>query len=97
MPAKATSAFLEWKRRTSPISALSWGPRAGPTPNIRITMGYSGSEAARDCISFLSAVKEMEVARSWETACSTRSLAVSLLGMTLKCPQAEAQMSSAVS
>lgn len=62
-----------------------------------ISMGYSGSEAARDCISFLSAVKEMEVARSWETACSTRSLAVSLLGMTLKCPQAEAQMSSAVS
>lgn len=30
MPAKATSAFLDWKRRTSPISNMSWGPRAGP-------------------------------------------------------------------
>ena len=46
MPAKATSAFLEWKRRTSPISAMSCGPSAGPTPNILITTGYSGSEDA---------------------------------------------------
>ena len=29
MPAKATSAFLEWKRRTSPISAISWGAECG--------------------------------------------------------------------
>ena len=25
MPAKATNAFWEWKRRTAPISAISWG------------------------------------------------------------------------
>ncbi len=29
MPAKATSAFLEWKRRTSPIFAISWGRELG--------------------------------------------------------------------
>lgn len=45
MPAKATSAFLEWKRRTSPISAISWGPRAGPTPNIPITTRKCTSRA----------------------------------------------------
>ena len=27
---------------------MSWGPRTGPTPNIAITTGYSGSDAARD-------------------------------------------------
>ena len=37
--------------------AMSWGPRAGPTPNIPITTGYSGIDAARDCISFLSAAR----------------------------------------
>ena len=77
MPAKATSAFLEWKRCTSPISAMSWGPRIGPTPNIPITTGYSGSDAAKDCISFLNAVSAVETAWSWDTACSTKSLAVS--------------------
>ena len=51
-----------------PISAMSCGPRAGPTPNIPITTGYSGSDAARDCISFLRAAKSAEAARSWDTA-----------------------------
>ena len=55
---------------------MSWGPRAGPTPNIPITTGYSGSDAAMDCISFLSAASAAEAARSWDTTCSTRSLAV---------------------
>lgn len=30
MPAKVTSAFWEWKRHTSPISAMSWGQEPGP-------------------------------------------------------------------
>ena len=38
MPAKATKAFLEWKRRTSPISAMSCGPSVEPTPNISMIM-----------------------------------------------------------
>ena len=49
-----------------------------------------GREAARDCISCLRAANAAEVARSWEMACSTKSFAVSVLGMTPKCPQAEA-------
>ncbi len=28
--AKVTSAFWEWKRRTSPISAMNWGQEPGP-------------------------------------------------------------------
>jgi hypothetical protein len=36
MPAKATSADLEWKRHTSPISAMSCGPRDDPTPLKRL-------------------------------------------------------------
>lgn len=64
MPEKVTSAFLEWKRRTSPISTMTWGPRAGPTPNIPITTGYSGSAAVRDCISLLNAASVAEAPRS---------------------------------
>ena len=35
--------------------------RVGPTPNIPITTGYSGREAARDCISCLRAANAEEV------------------------------------
>ena len=62
MPAKATKAFLEWNRRTSPISAMSCGPSVEPTLNISMTTGYSVKEAAKDCISCLSAASAAEVA-----------------------------------
>lgn len=57
---KSHQCLLEWKRRTSPISAMSWEPRAGPTPNIPITTEYSGNDAARYRISFRSAAKAAE-------------------------------------
>lgn len=86
---KSDQRFLGVKRRTSPISAMNCGPRTEPTPNIRIKTGYSGRDAARVCISFRSAARAAEVVRSWETACSTRSFAVLVFGMTPKCLQAE--------
>ena len=67
-PAKATKDCLRSKRRTSPISAISWGPRAGPTPNIPITTGYSGSNAARDRISLLSAASAADIAAAVQMA-----------------------------
>ena len=51
---------------------------------------YSGREAARDCISCLRAANAAEVVWSWEMACSTKSFAVFVFGMTPKRPQAEA-------
>lgn len=82
MPAKATKAFLEWKRRTSPISAMSCGPSVEPTPNISMTTGYSGREAAKDYISCLSAASAAEVVLSCAIACCTKSLVVSFRGIT---------------
>ena len=82
MPAKATKAFLEWNRRTSPISAISCGPSIGPMPNIPMTTGYSGKEAAKDCISCLSEANAAEVAWSCTIVCCTKSLVVSLEGIT---------------
>ena len=82
MPAKATKAFLEWNRRTSPISAISCGPRAGPIPNIPITTGYSGKEAAKECISCFNEANATEVVWSCATACCTKSLVVSFRGIT---------------
>ena len=60
---------------------------------LEITDGmdlHSYREAARDCISCLRAANAAEVVWSWEMACSTKSFAVSVFGMTPKCPQAEA-------
>ena len=72
------------------------GAERGTNANIPITTGYSGREAARDCISCLRAANAAEVARSWEIACSTKSFVVSVFGMTPKCPQAEAYISNAL-
>ena len=69
---------------------MSCGPRVGPTPNMSMTTGYSGSWEDRDCISCLSAASAAEVALSWDTACSTSSFVVSDFGMTPMCPLASA-------
>ena len=45
-PENAVMAFQWVKRTTSPISAISWGAREGPTPFIAMTTGYSGRRAA---------------------------------------------------
>ena len=66
MPAQPTRAFLEWNRRTSPISAMSCGSKVGPTPNSYITTGNSGSVDARSSISRLSAAKADEVTAGGE-------------------------------
>ena len=44
------------------------GTESRANPKLPITTGYSGSDAARDCISFLSAASAVETARSWDTA-----------------------------
>ena len=49
-PAKAVRASRCVKRETSPISAISCGPRVAPTPFISITTGYSGSVDASSFI-----------------------------------------------
>lgn len=51
-PAKAVIALLFLKRLVSPISAMSCGPYTFPTPNMDITVSYSGSEEAILSISF---------------------------------------------
>ena len=50
-PAKATRAFLFVKRRTSPISAISFGPVTSPAPCMAMTTSYSGSRDANRFIS----------------------------------------------
>ena len=65
-------------------------PFHDPVGPVSYTHLYSGREAARDCISCLRAANAAEVARSWKMACSTKSFAVSVFGITPKCPQAEA-------
>ncbi len=60
MPAKATSADLEGKRRTSPISAMSCDSREGPPPYICMTTGYSGKVDAKSCIWFFKAANAAE-------------------------------------
>ena len=73
-PAKAVMEFLWVKRVTSPISAMSCGPRESPTPRMAMTTGYSGSWAARVRISALSRSRDAETAFSASMACRTTVL-----------------------
>lgn len=77
--------------------SISCGPSTGPTPNIPMTTGYSGKEAAKDCISGLSEASAAEVAWSCTIACCTKSLVVWLEGITPTQLHALAWSSSAFS
>ena len=49
---------------------MSCGPRVGPTPNMSMTTGYSGSTEANDCISCLSAAQSDLCRACCATACN---------------------------
>lgn len=59
--AKAVSAPQCVKRVTSPISAMSYGPREGPTPLIAMTTGYSA--LPRPAVSAVSCCRPLEIQR----------------------------------
>ena len=69
MPEKATSTFFEWNRLTSPISAMSCGPRIGPTPNNLHDYRVFRQLLARVCICCWSAARVLETVFSWSIAC----------------------------
>lgn len=95
--AKATKDCLQSKGQTSPISAMSWGPRTGPTPNIPITTGYSGSCEVNMSISSWIPETVSMIVLSWSTARVTRRLTASTIGSVLTCEAAGAQMDAAFS
>lgn len=81
-PAKAVRASRCVKRETSPISAISCGPRVAPTPFISITTGYSGSVDASSFIFERSDSTVFEAVFSNATACHINIFVMSFFGNT---------------
>ena len=77
---KAVMEPLCTNRVTSPISAMSCGPRESPTPRMAMTTGYSGRWAARVRISRLSCSRDLETAFSESMACQIIVLVRASLG-----------------
>lgn len=81
-PAKAVNASRCVKRVTSPISAISCGPREGPTPCIAMTTGYSGRAEAVSSIFRRRDSTVADAALSIATACRISTFVVLSFGNT---------------